>query len=107
MAMPPVIDSDGHYHEPHYLFDEFIEKESELPNLRFAFLEIDGQWLHYWANWVNRHVEDAPRTFMYASDYPHGDTEWERVQETQALENLAREEKDDILGNNAARFYKL
>ncbi len=133
----------------------------DLPNLRFAFLEIDGQWLHYWANWVNRHVEDAPRvsggyhrepgwgdepyllpegvknphdyirsgrflsgysehedlrylidhlgprTFMYASDYPHGDTEWERVQETRALASLTQEEKDDILGNNAARFYKL
>ena len=23
----PVIDSDGHFHEPHYLFDRYIEKE--------------------------------------------------------------------------------
>ena len=22
-----VVDSDGHFHEPHYLFDEYIEKE--------------------------------------------------------------------------------
>ena len=133
----------------------------DLPNLRFAFLEIDGQWLHYWANWVNRHVQDlprvsgshhreqdwgdepyllpegvknpheyiqsgrflsgysehedlrylidhlGPRTFMYASDYPHGDTEWERVHETRELTTLTQEEKDDILGNNAARFYGL
>jgi hypothetical protein len=22
-----VIDSDGHFHEPHYLFEEYMEKE--------------------------------------------------------------------------------
>ncbi|MFQ5916693.1 MAG: amidohydrolase family protein [Candidatus Binatia bacterium] len=132
-----------------------------LPNLRFAFLEIDGTWLHYWSRWVNRHVEDSPRvkggyhlepgwgeepymlpdtsrdpmdyiqsgrflsgysehedlrylidhlgskTFMYASDYPHGDTEWERVNETRAMGTLTGKEKDAILEHNAARFYKL
>ncbi len=132
-----------------------------LPNLRFAFLEIDATWLHYWSNWVNRHVKDSPRvssgyhlergwgeepyllpdtsrdpmeyiqsgrflsgysehedlrylidhlgskTFMYASDYPHGDTEWERVKETRSLDTLTGEEKNAILGDNAARFYGL
>ena len=132
-----------------------------LPNLRFAFLEVDATWLHYWSNWVNRHVKDSPRvssgyhlergwgeepyllpdtsrdpmeyiqsgrflsgysehedlrylidhlgskTFMYASDYPHGDTEWERVKETRSLDTLTGEEKNAILGDNAARFYGL
>ncbi len=132
-----------------------------LPNLRFAFLEIDATWLHYWSMWVNRHVEDSPRvksgyhlepgwgeepymlpdtsrdpmeyiksgrflsgysehedlrylidhlgskTFMYASDYPHGDTEWERVKETRAMSTLTGKEKEAILEYNAARFYKL
>jgi len=132
-----------------------------LPNLRFAFLEIDATWLHYWSRWVNRHVEDSPRvkggyhlepgwgeepymlpdtsrdpmeyiqsgrflsgysehedlrylidrlgpkTFMYASDYPHGDTEWERAKETKAMTTLTDEEKSAILCDNAARFYKL
>lgn len=133
----------------------------EFSNLRCAFLEIDAAWLHYWARWVSKHVEDAPRvksghhmepgwgeepyllpdtardpmeyiregrfltgydededlrylidhlgpkTFMYASDYPHGDTEWERVHNTKALERLSVEEKSAILGDNAARFYKI
>lgn len=133
----------------------------ELPKLRCAFLEIDATWLHYWARWVNKHVEDAPRvksghhlepgwgeepyllpqsardpmdyiqqgrflsgyheeedlrylidrlgvkTFMYASDYPHGDTEWERVPNTTALTTISDAEKGALLGENAARFYKI
>jgi predicted TIM-barrel fold metal-dependent hydrolase len=133
----------------------------DLPNLRFAFLEIDGQWLHYWANWVNRHVDDAPRvsggyhrepgwgdepyllpegvrnpheyiqsgrflsgysehedlrylidhlgprTFMYASDYPHSDMDWGRVDAIKSNDSITREERDALLGGNAQRFYKL
>lgn len=133
----------------------------EFPNLRCAFLEIDGTWLYYWAKWVDKHVKDAPRvrgghhlepgwgeapyvlpesvrdpmeyieegrflsgydededlrylldrlglkTFMYASDYPHSDTEWDRVHNTKALKTLSNEEKNAILGDNAARFYKM
>jgi predicted TIM-barrel fold metal-dependent hydrolase len=44
---------------------------------------------------------------MYASDYPHGDTEWERVNETRAMSTLTDKEKEAILEHNAARFYKL
>jgi predicted TIM-barrel fold metal-dependent hydrolase len=44
---------------------------------------------------------------MYASDYPHSDTEWERVPSTKALETISAEEKSAILGENAARFYKI
>jgi predicted TIM-barrel fold metal-dependent hydrolase len=47
------------------------------------------------------------KTFMYASDYPHSDTEWDRVANTKALEALRTEEKNAILGENAARFYKI
>jgi predicted TIM-barrel fold metal-dependent hydrolase len=47
------------------------------------------------------------RTFMYASDYPHGDTEWERVHETMKLDNLSEPEKSAILADNAARFYNI
>ena len=133
----------------------------KLPNLRCAFLEIDATWLYYWARWVNKHVEDAPRvksghhlepgwgedpyllpatardpmeyvqsgrflsgydededlrylidhlgtkSFMYASDYPHSDAEWRRVHNTKALETLSAQEKSAILGDNAARFYKI
>lgn len=133
----------------------------KLPNLRCAFLEIDATWLYYWARWVNKHVEDAPRvksghhlepgwgedpyllpatardpmeyvqsgrflsgydededlrylidhlgtkSFMYASDYPHSDAEWGRVHNTKALETLSAQEKSAILGDNAARFYKI
>ncbi len=44
---------------------------------------------------------------MYASDYPHGDTEWERAKKTKAMTTLTDEEKTAILCDNAARFYKL
>ena len=47
------------------------------------------------------------KTFMYASDYPHGDTEWERVHETMKLDNLSEPEKSAILADNAARFYNI
>ena len=47
------------------------------------------------------------KTFMYASDYPHSDAEWERVHNTKELKTLSIEEKSAILGNNAARFYKI
>jgi predicted TIM-barrel fold metal-dependent hydrolase len=47
------------------------------------------------------------KTFMYASDYPHSDTEWERVPSTKALETISAEEKSAILGENAVRFYKI
>jgi predicted TIM-barrel fold metal-dependent hydrolase len=47
------------------------------------------------------------KTFMYASDYPHGDTEWDRVHNTRALKTLSAAEKDILLGSNAARSYKL
>ena len=44
-----VIDSDGHFHEPHYLFDEFIDKEywSRRPRvikIQDHALE-EGRWL--------------------------------------------------------------
>ena len=45
------------------------------------------------------------KTFMYASDYPHSDTEWDRVPTTKALETISAEEKNASLGDNAARFY--
>jgi hypothetical protein len=28
-----VIDSNGHFHEPHYLFDEFIDMAGRFYNL--------------------------------------------------------------------------
>jgi predicted TIM-barrel fold metal-dependent hydrolase len=47
------------------------------------------------------------KTFMYASDYPHSDTEWQRVPSTKALETISAEEKSAILGENAVRFYNI
>lgn len=44
---------------------------------------------------------------MYASDYPHGDMDWERVPEVKKLEHLTPSEKAALLGDNARRFYKL
>jgi predicted TIM-barrel fold metal-dependent hydrolase len=45
--------------------------------------------------------------FMYASDYPHSDMEWNRVQAIQGSEALSSAEKADLLGENARRFYNL
>jgi Amidohydrolase len=45
--------------------------------------------------------------FMYASDYPHSDMEWNRVQAIKGSEALASAEKADLLGGNARRFYNL
>ena len=45
--------------------------------------------------------------FMYASDYPHSDMEWNRVQAIQGSEVLSSAEKADLLGENARRFYNL
>jgi uncharacterized protein len=45
--------------------------------------------------------------FMYASDYPHSDMEWNRVQAIQGSEALSSAEKADLLDENARRFYNL
>jgi len=45
--------------------------------------------------------------FMYASDYPHSDMEWNRVQAIKGSEALTGAEKVDLLGENARRFYNL
>jgi predicted TIM-barrel fold metal-dependent hydrolase len=45
--------------------------------------------------------------FMYASDYPHSDMEWNRVQAIKGSEALTGAEKADLLGENARRFYNL
>ncbi|MBI3077622.1 MAG: amidohydrolase, partial [Deltaproteobacteria bacterium] len=47
------------------------------------------------------------QALMYASDYPHGDMDWERVHAVKALKGLAESEKAALLGDNARRFYKL
>ena len=41
---------------------------------------------------------------MYASDYPHSDMEWNRVQAIKGSEALSGAEKADLLGENARRF---
>jgi predicted TIM-barrel fold metal-dependent hydrolase len=45
--------------------------------------------------------------FMYASDYPDSDMEWNRVQAIKGSEALTSAEKADLLGGNARRFYNL
>jgi predicted TIM-barrel fold metal-dependent hydrolase len=47
------------------------------------------------------------KAFMYASDYPHSDMDWERVRTIKTSEALTGAEKADLLGENARRFYKL
>jgi predicted TIM-barrel fold metal-dependent hydrolase len=44
---------------------------------------------------------------MYASDYPHSDMDWNRVQTIKGSEALTSAEKADLLGENARRFYNL
>jgi len=45
--------------------------------------------------------------FMYASDYPHSDMDWGRVQAIKGSEALSTDEKAALLGENARRFYNL
>jgi uncharacterized protein len=45
--------------------------------------------------------------FMYASDYPHSDMDWRRVQAIKGSEALTGAEKAALLGENARRFYNL
>ena len=45
--------------------------------------------------------------FMYASDYPHSDMDWSRVQTIKRSAALTNAEKADLLGENARRFYNL
>jgi predicted TIM-barrel fold metal-dependent hydrolase len=47
------------------------------------------------------------KAFMYASDYPHSDMEWNRVHAIKGSEALTDSEKADLLGGNARRFYNL
>jgi uncharacterized protein len=47
------------------------------------------------------------KAFMYASDYPHSDMDWERVQAIKRSEALTSAEKSALLGDNARRFYNL
>jgi predicted TIM-barrel fold metal-dependent hydrolase len=44
---------------------------------------------------------------MYASDYPHSDMDWSRVEAIKGSESLTAAEKDALLGDNARRFYNL
>lgn len=57
-----VIDSDGHFHEPHYLFEEYIEKEycSKRPGM----VKIQGHGLEE-GRWVveGRVVNDSSFLF--------------------------------------------
>jgi predicted TIM-barrel fold metal-dependent hydrolase len=46
-------------------------------------------------------------SLMYASDYPHGDMNWHRVQAIKASEGLTETEKAALLGGNARRVYKI
>jgi hypothetical protein len=45
--------------------------------------------------------------FMYASDYPHSDMDWNRVQTIKGSAALTSAERSDLLGENARRFYNL
>jgi predicted TIM-barrel fold metal-dependent hydrolase len=47
------------------------------------------------------------KAFMYASDYPHSDMDWRRVQSIKGSEALTSAEKAALLGENARRFYNL
>ncbi len=47
------------------------------------------------------------KAFMYASDYPHSDMDWNRVQTIKGSAALTSAEKADLLGENARRFYNL
>lgn len=52
--------------------------------------------------------EIGSETIMYASDYPHWDMSWpESGSLIWGREDLSREAKENILGNNARRFYGL
>ena len=45
---------------------------------------------------------------LYSSDYPHADSQWPRtVQMTRAVQGLSKSAQRKILGDNAARFYRL
>ncbi len=88
-----VIDSDGHLHEPFDLFDRYIEKEFYALRARVVDLRDEARV--------------RSKSLMYASDYPHSDMNWKRVQAIRAYEGLREAEKDAILGGNAQRFYKL
>ena len=46
-------------------------------------------------------------SLMYASDYPHSDMDWGRVDAIKSNDSITQEEKDALLGGNARRFYKL
>jgi len=46
-------------------------------------------------------------SLMYASDYPHSDMDWGRVDAIRKNDSITREERDALLGGNAQRFYKL
>jgi len=94
-----VIDSDGHLHEPFDLFERYIDKE--FYSLRPRVVEETDENL--------RSIIDqlGSKGFMYASDYPHSDMEWNRVQAIKGSEVLTGAEKADLLGGNARRFYNL
>jgi uncharacterized protein len=47
------------------------------------------------------------KAFMYASDYPHSDMDWDGVETIKASEALTSAEKAALLGDNARRFYNL
>ena len=47
------------------------------------------------------------KALMYASDYPHSDMDWDRVQTIKGSEALTLTEKADLLSENARRFYNL
>jgi len=64
--------------------------------------EPEERTIPYVAQWVG---ED---NILYASDYPHWDSEWPHtVEELTEREDLSQEFKAKILGHNALKFYGL
>jgi uncharacterized protein len=84
----------------------------ELPATVHAPMEdiLEGRILSGFETDENMRVildQLGSKGFMYASDYPHSDMEWNRVQAIQGSEALSTAEKADLLGENARRFYNL
>jgi uncharacterized protein len=89
-----------------------------LPKLRFGLLETGCGWLPYWMERLDemhdRGEKDPPaiaacgdKCIMYASDYPHGDSKWPETVSRIRAAGFSETTETRILGENAARLYKL
>ncbi len=105
--VPFLLDRMQHYHEMAVGRGRWPYRAKQSPmeyacggNVYFGF-EVDDRILPEAIDML------GPDAFIYASDIPHGDREWDSVQKLRARGDVDEAAKQKLLVDNGLRFYGL